>query len=147
MKKESESLLTNINKGRDSSLQQNPKAMNSPFGNQNRRDWFRQELPMDSKLAVGKSGKTFIVPRNLLPMCLWLSNVHLLLCGICTSGRTVGVRGQLCGVASLLPLLLGSQDWTHITRCALQEPLLTKPAPKVHPNYQLYNGKVSWILS
>lgn len=44
--------------------------MNSPFGNQNRRDWFRQELPMDSKLAVGKSGKTFIVPRNLLPMCL-----------------------------------------------------------------------------
>lgn len=61
---------------------------------------------------------------------LTLSNVHLLLCGTCTSGRTVGVRGQLCGVASLLPLLLGSQDWTHITRCALQEPLLTKPAPK-----------------
>lgn len=44
--------------------------MNSPSGNQNSRDWFRQQLPMDSKLAVGKSGKTFIVPRNLLPMCL-----------------------------------------------------------------------------
>lgn len=73
------------------------------------------------------SKQRYIAKNNKAFMMFWIIIVGIY--GVCMFGRGhlplrgVELRGQLCGLHSLCPPLLGSEIWTQVVRLACQTPV------------------------
>lgn len=101
---------------------------------------------MDSKLAVGKSGKTFIV-LGISSQCVYaFKHSSFTVWHLHVRAYGGGQRTAVCGGFSPSTFTWVPELNSHHQMCTARA-FTYQTSPKVHLHYQLYNGKVSWILS